>query len=54
MYAPHHTILHLVKYSTALTEITEHCRALDCRPDGHTTPDPPRLQNFEDIPYLKE
>ena len=27
MYAPHHTIPHLVKYSTALTEITEHCRA---------------------------
>ena len=27
MYAPHHNIPHLVKYSTALTEITEHCRA---------------------------
>ena len=27
MYAPHHTIPHLVKYSTALMEITEHCRA---------------------------
>ena len=27
MYAPHHTIPHLVKYSTALTEITEHYRA---------------------------
>ena len=27
MYAPHHTIPHLVKYFIALTEITEHCRA---------------------------
>ena len=26
MYAPHHIMPHLVKYSTALTEITEHCR----------------------------
>ena len=27
MYAPHRTIPHSVKYSTALTEITEHYRA---------------------------
>ena len=27
MYAPHRTIQHSVKYSTALTEITEHYRA---------------------------
>ena len=27
MYAPHRTILHSVKYSTAVTEITEHYRA---------------------------
>ena len=27
MYALHHTLPDLVKYSIALTEITEHCRA---------------------------
>ena len=27
MYAPHHIMSHFEKYSTALTEITEHGRA---------------------------
>ena len=27
MYAPHHALPHLVKYSTARMEITEHYRA---------------------------
>ena len=40
MYAPHHTIPHLVKYSTALTEITKPSRKLlrvKVTPDLHLT-----------------